>query len=100
MKTYNYVIQEDEEDTRLDVFLSGALVDSTRSYIQKIIENGGVKVNETIKKSSYKLKLDDKIIFDFPEVKKLDVSAENIPIEIVYEDSDVIVVNKIGRAHV
>ena len=94
MKTYNYVIQEDEEDTRLDVFLSGALVDSTRSYIQKIIENGGVKVNETIKKSSYKLKLDDKIIFDFPEVKKLDVSAENIPIEIVYEDSDVIVVNK------
>jgi len=94
MKTYNYVIQEDEEDIRLDVFLSNALSDSTRSYIQKIIENGGVKVNDTIKKSSYKLKLDDEVVFDFPEVKKLDVQAENIPIEIVYEDSDVIVVNK------
>jgi len=94
MKTYNYAIQEDEEDIRLDVFLSNALSDSTRSYIQKIIENGGVKVNDTIKKSSYKLKLDDEVVFDFPEVKKLDVKAENIPIEIVYEDSDVIVVNK------
>lgn len=94
MKTYNYAIQEDEEDIRLDVFLSNALSDSTRSYIQKIIENGGVKVNDTIKKSSYKLKLDDEVVFDFPEVKKLDVQAENIPIEIVYEDSDVIVVNK------
>lgn len=94
MTTNKYLIQEDEEDTRLDVFLSKTLKDSTRSYIQKIIENGGVTVNETKKKSSYKLKLNDCIILDFPEVKKLDVQAENIPIDIVYEDSDVIVVNK------
>lgn len=94
MKTNEYLIQEDEEDIRLDVFLSSTLKDSTRSYIQKIIENGGVKVNDAKRKSSYKLKLNDNVILDFPEVKKLDVKAENIPLDIVYEDSDVIVVNK------
>lgn len=94
MKTNEYLIQEDEEEIRLDVFLSSTLKDSTRSYIQKIIENGGVKVNDAKRKSSYKLKLNDNVILDFPEVKKLDVQAENIPLDIVYEDSDVIVVNK------
>lgn len=94
MKMCKYLIEEDEEDIRLDVFLSNTLEDSSRSYIQKIIENGGVKVNGSLKKSSYKLKLNDTVTLDVPEVKKLEVIAEDIPIEIVYEDSDLIVVNK------
>lgn len=94
MKMCKYLIEEDEEDIRLDVFLSSTLEESSRSYIQKIIENGGVKVNGSLKKSSYKLKLNDTVILDVPEVKKLEVIAEDIPIEIVYEDSDLIVVNK------
>jgi 23S rRNA pseudouridine1911/1915/1917 synthase len=94
MKTSKYLIEEDEEDIRLDVFLSNILKDSSRSYIQKIIENGGVKVNDILKKSSYKLKLNDVVTFDAPEVQKLDICAEDIPIEIIYEDSDIIVVNK------
>lgn len=79
---------------RLDVYLSDMLIDKSRSFIQGLIEKNEVHINGLAKKSNYKLKNGDKIDICIPEPEKLEVKAENIPIEVLYEDSDVIVVNK------
>jgi 23S rRNA pseudouridine1911/1915/1917 synthase len=79
---------------RLDVYLSDKLIDKSRSFIQGLIEKNEIHINGLAKKSNYKLKNGDKIDICIPEPEKLEVKAEDIPIEILYEDSDVIVVNK------
>ncbi|GAA0177245.1 RluA family pseudouridine synthase [Clostridium sediminicola] len=82
-------------EKRLDVFLANEIDGQSRSHIQKLIEEGNVFINEKIKtKSNYKLRLDDVLIVNIPEAEELEVLAENIPLDILYEDSDVIVVNK------
>lgn len=87
-------INKDLENTRLDKALSLLLEDVSRSKIQEHLDNGHILVNSKKEKSSYKLKENDEItIEDFP-VKTLDVEAEDIPLDIVYEDNDVIVINK------
>lgn len=94
MEYFNFKVEEDEENTRLDVFVSTKFQDKSRSYIQGIIEEGGVQVNSKCKKSNYKLKINDEVCINIPENKELDVAAENIELNILYEDSDVIVINK------
>ncbi|MFT8314685.1 MAG: RluA family pseudouridine synthase [Clostridium sp.] len=94
MEYFNFKVEEDEENTRLDVFVSTKFQDKSRSYIQGIIEEGGVQVNSKCKKSNYKLKINDEVCINIPENKELDVAAENIELDILYEDSDVIVINK------
>ena len=87
-------ISKDLENTRLDKALSLLLEDVSRSKIQEHLDSGLILVNSKKEKSSYKLKENDEItIEDFP-VKTLDVEAEDIPLDIVYEDDDVIVINK------
>lgn len=76
------------------MFLSNMLNDKSRSFIQGLIEKGNVKVNGLIKKSNYKLKKQDKILISISEPVSLNVIAENIPLDIFYEDNDIIVVNK------
>jgi 23S rRNA pseudouridine1911/1915/1917 synthase len=71
------------------------LIDSlSRSYIQKMIKEGRVSVNGTAVKSSYKVKAEDEVRFALPETVEPDIEAEDIPLDILYEDEDVIVVNK------
>lgn len=94
MEYFNFKVEEDEENTRLDVFVSTKFQDKSRSYIQGIIEEGGVQVNSKCKKSNYKLKINDEVCINIPENKELDVAAENIELDILYEDSDVIVIDK------
>jgi 23S rRNA pseudouridine1911/1915/1917 synthase len=89
-----FLVLEENEGERLDVYLSSELGDMSRSYIQKLIKEERVLVNNKIEKSKYVVKEDDSIKIDIPEPKLLEVEAENIPLEIVYEDSDVLVVNK------
>lgn len=79
---------------RLDSFLSGALEDFTRSAVTALIENGGVTVNGTLQKKNYKLKTGDLISLDIPDPVPLDVEPEDIPLEILYEDEHLLVVNK------
>jgi len=79
---------------RLDTFLSTYYEDRSRSFIQGLIEKSNVSVNGKIKKSNYKLKLNDLIEFNVPEPVELNVKAEEIYLDILFEDSDVIVVNK------
>ncbi|MSE08741.1 RluA family pseudouridine synthase [Lactobacillus salivarius] len=79
---------------RLDKVVTNIFTDYTRSQLKKMIDDGNIKVNGDVKKANYKVNLGDEITFDKPEVKKLSLEPENIPLDIVYEDDDVIVVNK------
>jgi len=94
MENKQFVVDEHSKNLRLDVFLSRYFQDKSRSYLQNLIEEGNVKVNEKLKKSNYKLKSGEKVDILIPEPVDLDVEPEDIPLDIVYEDTDVIVVNK------
>jgi 23S rRNA pseudouridine1911/1915/1917 synthase len=87
-------IDENDENKRLDSYLSEITPDLSRSKIQNFIKSGNVKINDSIKKPSYILKENDKIDFEIPEEEKLEIKPQDIPIEIVYEDKNMLVVNK------
>ena len=88
------LINEEDEGQRLDAYISSKLNDISRSYIQKLIKDKKVTVNDKIEKAKYLTKKKDKIIVDVPEPVELEVVAQDIPLDIVYEDDDVLVVNK------
>ena len=90
------ILKVTEENTgeRIDKYLSTVIEGKTRSFIQGLIEEKAVTVNGKIIKSNYKVKINDELVVILPEPIELDVKAENIKLDIVYEDSDVIVVNK------
>ncbi|SHH09986.1 RluA family pseudouridine synthase [Tepidibacter thalassicus] len=94
MQEKEFIVLEEDEGNRLDVFLSNELGEMSRSFIQKLIKEGNVLVNDKKEKPRYLVKEDDKIRISIPEPKVLEVEPENIPIDIVYEDEDVLVVNK------
>lgn len=89
-----FIVDEKDQGIRIDKYLSEVFVDKSRSFIQGLIEKDSIKVNNKIPKSNYKLKSFDEIevIFDEPEILKVD--AEDIPLNILYEDKDVVIVNK------
>ena len=70
------------------------MTDFSRSKIQTLIKSGDIKINNSIKKPSYILKEGDKIDFEIPEQESLELKAQNIPLDIVYEDENMLVVNK------
>ena len=87
------IITENEAGQRADVALAGML-ELTRSNMQKLLDEGRAVKGTKVIKSNYKLKLGDEIIVTLPEPQPLDVQPENIPLDIIYEDEDVVVVNK------
>lgn len=88
-------IDENDENKRLDSFLSEITPDISRSKIQNFIKAGCIKINDTLKKPSYMLKENDKIDFEIPDSQKeLEIKPQNIPLDIVYEDENMLVVNK------
>lgn len=89
-----FEISSDEKDIRIDKFLTEKITDRSRSHIQNLIDNEAVLVNNKIIKSNYKLKENDVIILNIPEPEILSVEPENLDIDIIYEDDDVVVVNK------
>ena len=86
-------ITENEAGQRADVVLA-AMLELTRSNMQKLLDEGRAIKGAKVIKSNYKLKLGDEIIVTLPEPQPLDVQPENIPLDIIYEDEDVVVVNK------
>ncbi|MBD5478870.1 MAG: RluA family pseudouridine synthase [Lachnospiraceae bacterium] len=94
MNEFHFTIEEDMEGLRIDKCISTAFDSLSRSYIQKIIKEEAVMVNGSPVKSSYKVKVSDEIAFSVPEAVEPDILPENIPLDILYEDADVIVVNK------
>ena len=90
----SYIVSEENSDERLDKFLSEKMPDMSRSYIQKQIKEGNVMVNGKSVKSGYKLAVDDEVMVVIEPLKELTIEPENIPLDIIYEDSDIIVINK------
>jgi 23S rRNA pseudouridine1911/1915/1917 synthase len=90
--TFQY---DDEEEVRLDLYLSRLLEATSRTYLQKLIKEGRVTVNgKVVKVKKEKLEYGDEITLDLPLTEPLDMLAENLPLEIVYEDDQLLVVNK------
>ena len=88
-------ITEETKGTRLDLVLSAGLEDYSRSFIQKLFEKGGISVNGVICTSKkYKCSAGDRVEITIPEPEKLEAEAEDIPINVVYEDENLIVVDK------
>lgn len=91
---YYYTVTQEEEGKRLDQFLAGELTERSRSYIKELIKEGRATQNGKEAKASSRLKIDDQIILTVPPLKELTVLPENIPLDILYEDEDVILINK------
>ena len=89
-----YSLEVTNQRGRLDKFISEQLSDLSRTRVKELIQDQNILVNEKVEKVSYKIQDGDKIEITVPAVKPLDIVAENIPLDIVYEDDDVIVVNK------
>lgn len=87
-------VDENNEGKRLDTFLAEVCETFSRSKIQNFIKSGLVKVNNKTQKSSYALKENDSIQFSMPEIQDLKIEPENIPLEIIWEDENMAVVNK------
>ena len=85
---------ENQDGERIDRYLSEELADRSRSYIQKLIKENHVTVNQKPVKANYRLSLGDRVEIDLPEAKEPDIKPEDIPLDILYEDKDIIIVNK------
>ena len=86
-------VSDEETGERIDSFLSGK-TEFTRTRIQQLIKDRNITVNGKATKSSYKIEENDEIAIEVPEVETTEIKPENIKIDIVYEDSDVAVINK------
>lgn len=93
MDIVEFYVDEDDNE-RLDAYLAKELDEISRSYIQKLIKEDLVYVNDKHVKSSYLVKEGDYIKVNLPEPKILEIIPEDIPIDIVYEDEDVAIINK------
>ncbi len=91
---YNFKVTDECQGQRLDKWLAEQEISLTRSAIQKLISDGEIKVDGKFVSKNYVLKKDDNISVNIPEPKELDVKAQDLPLEIVYQDEDLLVVNK------
>ena len=89
-----YIINEETKNIRLDKVIAIIDKDLSRSMIQKMLEDGKILVNNNKEKASYKTKLGDNIKVEEIVPKQIELKAQDIPVEIIYEDNDIIVVNK------
>jgi 23S rRNA pseudouridine1911/1915/1917 synthase len=88
-----YLVTESDEGKRLDVYLT-QFSEKNRSYIKKLIDEGHVTVNENIVKAGYALNIDDVVQIVYPEIKRIGLKPVDLKLDIVYEDKDLIAVNK------
>ncbi len=93
MDNYLFEIQENQQ-MRLDKYLAEQFPEQTRSYLQKLIKDGEVLVNGRAVKTGYQLSKGDEVSVNIPEPKELDVEPQKMDLDIVYEDEDVILINK------
>lgn len=94
MKSISFIVEENSCETRIDKYLSLKMPDRSRSNIQKLINDGMIQVNGKTVKSNYKLRLNDSITVEIPDAEPLDVPAQPISLDIVYEDMDLLIINK------
>ncbi len=91
---YRFQVTEAEEDERIDRYVAELADSLSRSFIQKMIKDGTLLVNGKLVKASYRVQAEDEISFTLPEAVEPDIEPEDIPLDILYEDEDLLVVNK------
>ena len=89
-----YIIDKSLKGTRLDKTITELDKEISRVAVQRLIEEENILVNDKKAKASYKVNVGDKILIDKPEAKETSIEAEDIPLDILYEDNDILVVNK------
>ena len=94
MKMESFEVEAEQEGERLDKFLSIIYPEFSRAFFQKLIKSKQVSVNETPQKASYRVKIDDIVTVEIPDAVETTIEPENIPLDILYEDDDVLIVNK------
>ena len=94
METITFTIRETDAGSRLDKYLSVQMPEATRSFLQKLIKEDYVKVEEKSVKANYKLKTDQIVSVTIPPPEETEIIPEDIPLDILYEDEDLLVVNK------
>ena len=94
MEEKNFIVTEQNEGTRLDTYVASLNLSMSRSMVKKLIGSNKILVNDKIQKDSYKVKMNDNIKIFMEEPEESDIKPEKIPLNIVYEDKDIIVVNK------
>ena len=95
LQCMEFTVTEDMEEERIDKLLSSLMDSFSRSYIQKLLTGGNLLINDkTIDKASYKVKAEDEVKLFVPPAEQLNIEPEDIPLDVLYEDEDLIVVNK------
>lgn len=94
MENKNIELKIDDSKGRIDKYLSERLPDMSRSKIQKLIKDKNILVNNKTIKANYKLEKNDEIKISIPEPKSVDMKAENIPLDVIFEDKDIAIINK------
>ncbi len=94
MDEYTYLVEEDMAGMRIDKYLAQKNADHSRSYLQKLIDDGLVLINGQQTQQSNKIKYADKIVLRVPPATDPEIKAVKIPLDIIFEDKDIIVINK------
>lgn len=94
MEEFFFEVGNEEQNLRIDKYLAQKLPDQSRSYIQKLIKDEQVTVNNQKIKSNYKVQNSDQLRVEIPKLQEPDILPEDIPLDILYEDEDVLVINK------
>ena len=94
MEYLSITVDNQENNLRIDKLLSDRIPEQSRSYLQKLIKDGNITVNGSIVKPNYKVQANDLINLSLPEPEEPDILPENIPLDILYEDDDILVINK------
>ena len=89
-----YIVKKEDMNKRIDKLISEVYKDISRVMIQKLIIEENLKVNDNKVKASYKVNVGDIIEFNIDELEELDIKAQDIPLDVIYEDNDIIVINK------
>lgn len=89
-----WIVEPEENGIRLDKYLSTKMEDCSRSRVQLLLEGEHIKVNDILVRNSYKVKTGDEVEVEIPEVQELEAVPQDIPLDVVYEDHDIIVINK------
>ena len=94
MNSFEIIVEESDINKRIDVFLAKNLESFSRSYIQDLIKKGKATIGGKSIKANYRLRNGDNVVLNIPKPEPLEILPENIPLDILYEDNDVILVNK------
>ena len=94
MQKETFEVEYEYEGERLDKYVSILFPEQSRSFFQKLIKDGNVSVNDKVQKANYRLKTEDLVTVEIPDAVETQILPEDIPLDILYEDDDLLVVNK------